>query len=218
MEDDDALPEWFRRSVINSLGEDEGRRTLDFMQRTRRRQKVMQEVANDSDRSVGIAAPAFVEQELALCLKRHLVPGTKRLQDHLFKPSQALGSFGVKIDMGFIMGIYSKRAHADLVAIKEIRNTFAHEPDATSFDFPKIAARCEKLRFVEDFISHDADGNIDVRVPTSSGAVTHAIYGPEKDLKDLLGTLRQRFLFTCEHFIELFSNTYPEGRVHRPHF
>jgi hypothetical protein len=217
---DDELPDWFSKLLVAQLGNEEAERTLASFASTSARQRVLRGLACESDRCVGIVAPVFVEEELSLCLQRHFwTSANSGLRDRfkrLFQPSQALGSFSVKIDIGYFLGIYGEDAWSDLVRIKDIRNMFAHNPHVSSFDEKKIAGKCDRLRFVDKYICEDDDGRTHWRVPCMpSGAATDAVYEPGEDL---LATLRKRFMISCQHFVEMFTNTYPQGRRHIPHF
>ena len=99
--------------------------------------------ANESDRSVGILAATYLEQ----CLAEFLL---LRLVDHsssraLFDSFAPLSSFSGKIEIAFAIGLIPEQIYDDLRRIKKIRNLFAHELDALTFDSPKISKLCDQF-------------------------------------------------------------------------
>ena len=95
---------------------------------------IVAEIDKGSDRSAGIVAAAFVEDQLT-----HLLKSRLRFEDEddtimreMFRSRGPLGSFSAKIDMGYLMRLYSKTARRELETIKDIRNSFAHHIDRKS--------------------------------------------------------------------------------------
>jgi len=77
-----------------------------------------------SPRIVAIVGSAILERRLEQSLRSRLRRGDT--VNKLFKPTGALGSFAVKIDLGYVLHMYGKDEHAALTGISEIRNLFAH--------------------------------------------------------------------------------------------
>ena len=75
-----------------------------------------------ADRAAAIIAASIVETRLAPLLA-HLHQD-KKITNDLFRSGAALGYFGTKIDLGYLIGLYSKTARENLDIIKEIRNDF----------------------------------------------------------------------------------------------
>ena len=67
------------------------------------------------------------------------------LQGRLFKGYGPLSTFAAKIDIACALGLYDEDIRKGLHVVREIRNGFAHEPRAITFDDPKISSLCEKL-------------------------------------------------------------------------
>lgn len=70
----------------------------------------------------------------------------------LFRPSGALGTFSIKIDLAHLLGLLSDEAYKDLTNLKNIRNDFAHELELDSFDTPSIRDRCKNFVLIERHI------------------------------------------------------------------
>src|SRR5258708_4165837 len=107
-----------------------------------------EQLTNDSDRAVSLVAAAIVEQRLEEVIKFWFEKDAK-IQEKLFQPSGALGSFSVKIDLAYLMGIITSAGLDDLARMKNIRNDFAHKLDIAVFKLPTVADRCSNLTLVE---------------------------------------------------------------------
>jgi DNA-binding MltR family transcriptional regulator len=66
----------------------------------------------------------------------------------LLGKSKPLGTFSVRIDMCFAMGLLGPKARRDLHLIRKIRNEFGHEFKPLDFEAPRIANRCRELFYV----------------------------------------------------------------------
>lgn len=98
-----------------------------------------------SDRATAIVAAAIVEERLTAAIKSKL-HRDKTIVNHIFRTSGPLGSFSAKIDLGFLIGLYSKEAHSDFEIIKDVRNEFAHRVHAISFSSPRIYDLCKNFK------------------------------------------------------------------------
>jgi DNA-binding MltR family transcriptional regulator len=87
--------------------------------------QTLRELEHTSDRAAGIVGAVLVDESLTALLKSRLAPD-ENLLNELFRSSGPLGPFSVKINLGFLMGLYSKDAWKELDTIKNIRNQFAH--------------------------------------------------------------------------------------------
>jgi hypothetical protein len=103
--------------------------------------KALQELYSLADRAAAIVAGALldVRLETALRLKLRNAPISKgeSVQSRMFEVRGALNSFSVKIDLGFMMGMYSDGARRDMTLINKVRNQFAHRLDVSTFDSVK---------------------------------------------------------------------------------
>lgn len=184
--------------------------------RREERANAQRRLKNDSDRGAALVLAAFVEEELELCLQRHFITTTAAYRDRmkrLFRPSGPLGSFSVKIDVGWLMGAFGKDAQKDLVRVKDIRNAFAHQVEVHTFDHPAISGICASLAIVEKNMVQSDDGLIQVSLRASNGL------GISKGHRESpIKTRRGRYTETCWFLMDLLANTFPEGRTHKPHF
>jgi hypothetical protein len=104
----------------------------------------VEEEMKGSDRATAIVGGAFVDDHLTDSLKSNMVRN-ERLTEKMFSPGQIFGDFGAKIHFGYLIGIYSERAHDELTTIRRIRNEFAHQLELNSFERQGIRDRCQRL-------------------------------------------------------------------------
>jgi DNA-binding MltR family transcriptional regulator len=99
------------------------------------------------DLSVILVATSFLDLSLASILKRRLLDNsaTVRLLD---SRTGALGSFVMRADACYALGLLEKPIYKDLLKIAEIRNMIAHHHLALSFQAEDVAKLCKELGYV----------------------------------------------------------------------
>lgn len=115
--------------------------------------KELFELLNDADDlSVILVATSFLDLSIAAILKRQLLDNsaTDRLLD---SRAGALGSFAVRADACYALGLIAKPIYRDLLKIAEIRNMIAHHHLALSFQAEGVAKLCEELSYVDSLES-----------------------------------------------------------------
>jgi hypothetical protein len=110
-----------------------------------RHQRIIREIENSADRAAGIVAAALLEDMLTECLKRRLKKGD-RATSFLSGEGGAVGSFGAKITLGFLLGIYDDRTRQNLTLISKVRNYFAHESKEVKFERGDALKHCNELQ------------------------------------------------------------------------
>jgi hypothetical protein len=111
-----------------------------------------------NDRSTAIVTGAKVEYELGQALCRLFTTPSKTLIAKMFNGFGQLATFSAKIEFGTAMGMYGSITTNDLNVIKLVRNEFAHDPSAISFETNTIEEMCNKLRFptkIKEETHHD---------------------------------------------------------------
>jgi DNA-binding MltR family transcriptional regulator len=93
---------------------------------------------------------AVVEARLGDMLVGRLVDH-KKTSDKLFTGMGPLSSFSAKIDLGFLLGLYSEEVTKMLHGIRNIRNVYAHEMVPLDFASKEIAVKMQPLQFVNTF-------------------------------------------------------------------
>ena len=98
----------------------------------------------ESDRAVGVLAPAFLDSILEELLRVVLAKVTST--ETLLRDQGPLGTFSSRIDMARSLNLIDDDAWRDLHLFRKIRNDFAHSVHMHGFAEPEIAARCRELR------------------------------------------------------------------------
>lgn len=101
-----------------------------------------------SDRATAIVGGAYLEADLRNAIEARL-RADGNLINKLFKPSGPLGPFETKADLGFLLKIYDKDVHDDLISMGTIRNRFAHWRTPIRFGSKDIKALCSGLKLVD---------------------------------------------------------------------
>jgi hypothetical protein len=104
----------------------------------------VKEEMEGSHRATAVVGTALVEEHLTYVLNSRMV-NDKEITEKMFAPGRACGDFGAKVDLGYLIGVYSKQAHKELTNIRRIRNDFAHQLEVHSFDRDDMRDRCESL-------------------------------------------------------------------------
>ena len=114
---------------------------------------VITEIETGSPRAIAIVAGAFVEDHLTRVLRWRLVRSPIKsgvnLQDNMLRSGGALGDFGNKINLAYLIGLISKDAWKELDTIRLIRNRFAHQLEVNNFGVQQIEAWCDNLSLWE---------------------------------------------------------------------
>lgn len=98
-----------------------------------------------SDRIVAVVGAAYLESVLDSLLRAVLIEETKET-DSLLRPDGPLGSNGTRIQLAFRLGLITREQRDDLKCIAKIRNTFAHDFKAQSFDMSPMRELCGSLQ------------------------------------------------------------------------
>jgi hypothetical protein len=165
------------------------------------------EVMHGSDRSAAIVAGALVEDHLTDAIKRTVASDTS-LFNELFSPERGmLGSFGAKIRIGFLIGLYDRSLRLELDTISRIRNRFAHRRGIDSFASEKIKGLVANLTAGESLklgVTRLPEERVHLRIvypwDDEHRAGEVARHYIQEDANP-----RQRFIATCIMFIWFFS-------------
>jgi DNA-binding MltR family transcriptional regulator len=109
------------------------------------------EMESASDRTAAIVIASLVETRLTNTLQAGLHHDDE-IVERLFRPSGPLGSFSAKVDLARLMGAISQDAYCDLLIIKDVRNIFAHQLKAASFEEQRVASLCRNFRLIETMV------------------------------------------------------------------
>jgi hypothetical protein len=72
----------------------------------------LKEIENEGDRAAAIVAATFVDEHLRLVI-RHSLHQNKNIADAMFGNTGPLGTFSSKINLAFLIGLFSAKSHKD---------------------------------------------------------------------------------------------------------
>ena len=107
-------------------------------------QSLFDAVNGEAPLPAALVCAAFIGKCLADVLKEYFIEG--KTSETLLKPDRGvIGSFFVRAQLAYCLGLIGKQMFQNIMTIGEIRNIFAHNPAPLDFDSPEIAKLCGKL-------------------------------------------------------------------------
>ncbi len=166
------------------------------------------EIEKGADRSIAILAGSIVETHATTFLKNSLQVDEK-MWERRAHSSAPLGSFAMKIDLLYMIRLITKEAHSDLIAMKNIRNEFAHNLDVADFATPRIRDKAMALKLVERHVVH-SDALAYSSVTHMNGQKSTFAIGSNTALEEIKEP-RHRYLWSAKVFSRAFgySSTWP---------
>lgn len=146
--------------------------------------EAMKEFQSQTDRSAAIMAGALVDSTLEDYLKSALSPPAnddlcKDVIQHAWHWNGPLGTFGSRIAVAFLTRFIGPESLRDLMAIKDIRNKFAHKlleiGKRISFFHPEVSTLCNRLFCKPDGTAH-VRANSAWQADTARGAYEMACF------------------------------------------
>jgi DNA-binding MltR family transcriptional regulator len=110
--------------------------------------ETIKQLDRHDDRSAAILAAACLEDRLEQVLRTAFEPH-KTIVDAMLKGYGPLASFKSKIDLCFALGMIDENLYKIMNRNKEIRNEFAHRPQAKTFQSQRIADLCSNFKKIE---------------------------------------------------------------------
>ena len=98
-----------------------------------------------NDRIVAIVGAAYLDSMLESLLRAVFIDAPDEA-DRLLRPDAPLGSNGSRRQLAYCLGLITRDQRDDLKIIAKIRNAFAHDFKAQSFDKPPIRDFCASLK------------------------------------------------------------------------
>jgi DNA-binding MltR family transcriptional regulator len=109
--------------------------------------KLFEVLNEEADLAAVLIAGSYLDECLASMLHRFLVPS--RTAESLLSPTTgALGSFSVRVDLSYALGLINRFAFKDLKTLGEIRNVFAHSHLTLDFSSPAIQKLTSSLTYL----------------------------------------------------------------------
>lgn len=108
-------------------------------------------LAYESDRGCIIVAAAILDKLLEDIIlehiKKHAAP--KTLTKSLFDLSGPISNLSAKISICRAFGLIDDLAYKDLMIIRKLRNSFAHETEKASFTLESVRQKIKSMHFVQ---------------------------------------------------------------------
>ena len=170
---------------------------------------IMKEIESDSHRATAVVAGAFVQERLLHAIRGRLIQDDK-LCDEIFMPGRAIGDFGAQINLGYLMGIYTKAAQRELYSIRKLRNDFAHNMEVNDFETQKISALCanlkiwETVRIIVNTTKFKSGGEFEITIGHYDGELNNEIFSITDERKDNLSA-KERYTRACMFYVTAFS-------------
>jgi hypothetical protein len=153
----------------------------------------LKELEEGGDRAAAIVAAALVEEHLTDALKAYLHRHPK-ITAELFGRSGALGSFGPKIDLAFLVGMFGASSHKELDTIRKVRDLFAHNPRLKGFGTQRVKD------LINNLTKHE--GRFEVKIARGQSEPYWLVYLP---LETPLKTSRERYLQSCRYYTAILT-------------
>lgn len=152
------------------------------------------EIEGSPDRIAAIVSAAFVDDRLAAALKARL-HNDKKITEKMFDFAGPLGTFSARINLAFLIGMFSKDAVRDLHIIRDVRNEFAHKLKTKSFEAQRVRDLIKNIHIVKK-----------ERITAAGGknTLTMEIF-PAFDKGDV-PTSREIYIKSCQYFIFLLDH------------
>lgn len=106
---------------------------------------LMHELEAESHRGAIVLAASWLDDQLTQLLKGFLCPPADNARDELLRVSGALGSFSVKIELAYRLGLLRKDVYRSLHIVRRLRNDFAHLTAKLDLDSPSVRDRVTTL-------------------------------------------------------------------------
>ncbi len=170
-------------------------------------QAVLDEIDTGSHRATALVAGAFVEEHLTLLIRDRIQRDSK-MEDEMFRPGGPIGDMGIKINLGYFLGLYTKVARKELDTIRRIRNKFAHSIEMDNFNKSPVKEWCmnlnrwTKVKILAGSGSSKKDLTLSMEEGEYKGHKPPLVRikdgGSEKNPYD-------RYLVACEFYVGMFT-------------
>jgi hypothetical protein len=115
-------------------------------------QSILAALDNDSERAIAILIGSMIENRLERAMLARFCR-EKKIERRVFSPAGALGTFGAKIDLAFLIGLVSPEGHKNLSILKDIRNLFAHDLDIRDFRSQQIKDKTANFDLIDSYVA-----------------------------------------------------------------
>ena len=107
--------------------------------------EALAEMQRQTARGLAIVGSAYLDIVLRSAIMARLRGAPVDILDNLFENRGPLQDFAARIQFGYALGIYKRRAYSDLSIIKDIRNAFAHSAERMTFNHAEVKRLCARM-------------------------------------------------------------------------
>jgi len=171
---------------------------------TKNVEDALEEIKHGGDRAAAIVAASLVEAHLTTAMKATLHRNEK-IVNELFRNSGPLGNFSTKIDLAFLIGMFSAECHKELNIIRTVRNLFAHDLRIKGFASQRMTD------LVSNLVKHEFGFSI-TNLDRDKADKHYLVYCPDADPPT---NARERYIRACKYYTAIMSMQIP-GRTTMP--
>jgi len=128
--------------------------------------RMIEEIANQSDRGAALIAGSYLEKRLEDSIKS-IMWATEPVYKEIFEGTGPLATFSAKINVAYALGLYPKEIQEKCHLIRRIRNEFAHEIEPWTFNTESVRNRCRILS-IPKFLAPEGSKQEDFDVPSNA--------------------------------------------------
>jgi DNA-binding MltR family transcriptional regulator len=126
-------------------------------------------LGKETDRGKCLTSASYFEYQLGHIIDKKLV-GDNKIKVKLFDFNGPLGTFSARIDMAYYLGLIGKEAKRDLHTLRKMRNVFAHDYSAITFDDKPICNLCNE--FYYNYLDRQKNKNLENFLSAINGLFT----------------------------------------------
>ena len=130
----------------------------------------------DDVRSGVIVTTALLEKSLDRLIRSRLHRLNSQDDAAMFGPNGSIGTLSAKIRMAYALGIIGKVTRADLLAINDIRNVYAHSPLARPLTQQALQQKCLGIRMYGVVYSREPKRDYEEITPAGALVKTIGMY------------------------------------------
>lgn len=101
------------------------------------------------ERGAVVSMVAFLDHALGEALQARMIKDPEGVKRQMFSETGPLGSYGVRVRLGYLLGMFKHSTYRDFKIIGNIRNEFAHKSATVDFKSPRIQGLCSSLEYMQ---------------------------------------------------------------------
>jgi hypothetical protein len=155
---------------------------------------------------------------LDLLIRGHFLDTTEEHTDMVntfMRGRGGLASFSAKIDFAWILGLYSVSVWEHLHRIRRIRNAFAHDVPAHTFDAPPMRDHVPALTIADNAVTRTGAAEWEIEYPPGKARLVHRA---KHNYDPLSGSRRDRYTLACTYLFNALAGQVGKRPIPPPPF